>query len=109
MSSIREALAAAKARGVKLGVPKWWQLREHGNAAAVATLKGEALERAEEVLPIIEEIRAAGVTTNAGIAEELKRRRLCLLGAKLRLCLYVGGLAMGLRLHPLSEASSLLP
>lgn len=61
----RECLAAAKARGVKLG--------KHGAKLAEAN-KRDADSRAESLRPIIEEIRAEGITTVRGICDELNRR-----------------------------------
>jgi DNA invertase Pin-like site-specific DNA recombinase len=63
----RAALAAAKARGVKLGNPNI----EHARERAIAVIKGEA-ER--NVLPIINEVRRAGATSLRQIAEALNSR-----------------------------------
>ncbi len=71
----KEALAAAKARGVKLGNPNGAKhLREYGNAAGVAAIKAKAAERAEDLRPVVAEIRSAGVASNKGLARELNRR-----------------------------------
>lgn len=70
----REALTAAKSRGVKLGGLRWEGFGKLGNGAGVKTIKREADERAQAVLPIIEEIRAEGASTMAGIALELNAR-----------------------------------
>ena len=40
------------------------------NAAAVAELKAKADRHAQDVLPIIDDIKAAGITTLEGIAHE---------------------------------------
>lgn len=61
----KKTLAAAKARGVKLG--------KHGAKLAEAN-KREAAERAEALRPVIQEIRAEGITTVRGICDELNRR-----------------------------------
>jgi DNA invertase Pin-like site-specific DNA recombinase len=61
----KAALAAAKARGVKLGT--------HGPILA-AERKREASEFAESLVGIIGEIRSQGVTTIRGIRDELNRR-----------------------------------
>ncbi len=71
----KEALAAAKARGVKLGNPNGAKhLREYGNAAGVAALKAKAAERAEDLRPVVDDIQAAGTTSIRGLAMELNRR-----------------------------------
>jgi DNA invertase Pin-like site-specific DNA recombinase len=64
------ALAAAKARGVKLGGPKLKEARK----LAVATLKAGAEQRAANVLPIIRDIQRAGAATLRDIAEALNAR-----------------------------------
>jgi DNA invertase Pin-like site-specific DNA recombinase len=66
----KPALAAAKAKGVKLGNP-------HIDAArggAVAAIKAEADHAAGNVLPIIAEIRKSGATNLRAIAEALNAR-----------------------------------
>jgi DNA invertase Pin-like site-specific DNA recombinase len=71
----KAALAAAKARGVKLGNPNGARaLRGRGNAAAVAAGKAAADAHMERVMPVIEDIRAAGVISLYGIATELNLR-----------------------------------
>lgn len=67
----RDALAAAKARGVKLGNTK---NPKAACAAGRAVRTTDANKRAASVLPIIEGIRAAGVTTLRGIANALNAR-----------------------------------
>ena len=66
----RAALAAAKARGVKLGNPNI----EHARERAIAVIKGEAERAAGNVLPIINEVRRAGATSLRQIAEALNSR-----------------------------------
>src|SRR5262245_38009141 len=69
------ALQVAKKRGVKLGNPNGADaLRWLGNRLAVAALKTRANTGAQDVLPIIEDIRASGITGLNGIAAELNRR-----------------------------------
>jgi len=66
----REALKAAKARGVVLGNPKLDDVRQR----AVAGLKADADRFARNVAPIISEIRLSGVISNRGIARALNAR-----------------------------------
>ena len=68
---VKRTLAARKAQGVKLGNPT--NLYEAGEAGRRAQVN-RAREFAAEVLPIIDEIRASGVTSFNGIAKELNRR-----------------------------------
>jgi DNA invertase Pin-like site-specific DNA recombinase len=66
----RQALAAAKARGIALGSPKLHVARE----SAVASIKAEADRHAANVLPIIREAQKAGATSLRQIAEALNAR-----------------------------------
>ena len=66
----KSALAAAKAKGVKLGNPKLGEARGH----AVAALKAEAERAAANVLPIIAEVQKSGATTLRAIADALNAR-----------------------------------
>src|SRR5450631_2278298 len=66
----RQALAAAKARGVPLGNPKLHVAR----SGAVEAVKTEADRYAANVLPIIREAQKAGATTLRQIAEALNAR-----------------------------------
>jgi DNA invertase Pin-like site-specific DNA recombinase len=73
----KAALAAAKARGVKLGNPNGARAlrgRQVGNKQAVAAVKANAEDRAENLRSIVEEMRAEGVTTVRAIAAELNAR-----------------------------------
>jgi DNA invertase Pin-like site-specific DNA recombinase len=71
----RAALAAAKARGKKLGNPNGAKaLRGLGNAAGVAAVKAAAVQHCGRVMPVIEAIRAEGVASLKGIAWELNVR-----------------------------------
>jgi DNA invertase Pin-like site-specific DNA recombinase len=71
----RAALAAAKARGQKLGNPNGARaLRGLGNAAGIAAVRASADRHAAQVLPVIGAIRDDGVTSLLGIAAELNRR-----------------------------------
>jgi len=64
------ALAAAKARGVKLGGPKLHEARK----AAVVSIEASAERHAANVLPIIRDIQKAGASTLRAVAEALNAR-----------------------------------
>ena len=64
------ALAAAKARGVKLGGPKLAEARVLATQAVI----GNADRFARNVVPIVREIQAAGITTLVGVADALNAR-----------------------------------
>lgn len=66
----KAALAAAKARGVKLGGPKLAQARLLGHAAN----RKAADKFAANVRPIIEQVRASGVTSLRKVAAVLQAR-----------------------------------
>jgi DNA invertase Pin-like site-specific DNA recombinase len=66
----RDALRAAKARGVVLGNPTLDDVRQR----AVASLKADADRFARNVAPIIREIQASGVASHRGIARSLNAR-----------------------------------
>jgi DNA invertase Pin-like site-specific DNA recombinase len=71
------ALAAAKARGVKLGNPhgnRFLIAAGRGNTAALAGLEAAAAKHRARCLPIIAAIRSSGITSAHGIARELDRR-----------------------------------
>jgi DNA invertase Pin-like site-specific DNA recombinase len=66
----REALAAAKARGVTLGNPRLAEAR-----AGLNTARQEAADSfAANVRPIIKEIQASGITSLRGVAKALSVR-----------------------------------
>jgi hypothetical protein len=66
----KAALAAAKARGVKLGGPKLKQAQRRG----VASNKANADRFAANVLPIIQQIKASGATSLRAIAKMVNAR-----------------------------------
>jgi DNA invertase Pin-like site-specific DNA recombinase len=73
----KNALAAAKARGIKLGNPNGAaHLKGLGNENAVDGLKAGAQERAEGLSGIIASIRAEGITSANGIANALNTRHI---------------------------------
>src|SRR5262245_7569843 len=75
----RQALAAARRRGVKLGNPHGAAALRRagkGNDHAVAAIKTQATERAQDVLIVIDDIRGEGVKTLQGIADELNAREI---------------------------------
>jgi DNA invertase Pin-like site-specific DNA recombinase len=73
----KEALAAAKARGVRLGNPNGAApLRRAGKGtmAAVAALRSNADRRAQDLAGTVAAIRAAGATSLQKVADELNRQ-----------------------------------
>lgn len=71
----KAALAAARRRGVRLGNPNGAKhLRRYGNRSAVAAVRQNANERADNLRPIIEELHAAGIVSVKAVADELNRR-----------------------------------
>ena len=73
----KEALAVAKARGVKLGNPNGAEsLRRagKGGAALRATVSANAAAFAADLAPVLADIRAAGLTSLRAIATELTAR-----------------------------------
>lgn len=70
----KEALAAAKRRGVKLGNPNGARpLRRarKGNRAAIAIIRQQADAHAARLQPVLEDLHAKGTRTLAGIAAAL--------------------------------------
>jgi DNA invertase Pin-like site-specific DNA recombinase len=70
----KAALAAAKARGVKLGNPNLQPGSAEQARMAAAVKSSKATARATDLRPIIAEVRAAGITTLTGIAQALAAR-----------------------------------
>jgi DNA invertase Pin-like site-specific DNA recombinase len=70
----KAALAAAKARGTKLGTPANLRDREKGRAISLETRQAKASNRAADLLPIITDLRASGATTLQALADGLNDR-----------------------------------
>jgi DNA invertase Pin-like site-specific DNA recombinase len=77
----REALAAAKARGVKLGnggktiaALRAIGVGKPGWTAGAEGQKRKANEHAARVMPVVEQLRAEGIVSNTGIARALNDR-----------------------------------
>lgn len=73
----RAALAAAKARGVKLGNPNGARAlrgKQVGNKEAVAKVKANAAQRASTLRPMLEDLRTQGVSSVRAIASVLNAR-----------------------------------
>jgi DNA invertase Pin-like site-specific DNA recombinase len=67
----KAALAAARARGVTLGNPGNLTRQAQGRATGARAMATKAAARAADILPVIEHIRATGVTSVNGIARAL--------------------------------------
>jgi DNA invertase Pin-like site-specific DNA recombinase len=75
----KAALGAAKARGVKLGgqrgsLDRMQEMARRGNGASAAVRRAASDKRNEDLLPVIEDIRAAGAFTAQQIAGGLNER-----------------------------------
>jgi DNA invertase Pin-like site-specific DNA recombinase len=71
----RAALAAAKARGVKLGNPNLTPAaRSEGRKRAVGARIEAARERAASYRPILRELQAAGIASASGLAKKLNEQ-----------------------------------
>jgi DNA invertase Pin-like site-specific DNA recombinase len=71
----KAALAAAKARGTRLGNPKGAaHLKGRGNREAVSALKTVATGNASRIAPVLAKLKAEGVTTANGLARALNER-----------------------------------
>ena len=67
----KDALAAAKRRGVKLGGDRGGAGSKEGRAKAVEAVQRAAADRAADLAPVIKELQAAGKTSLRAIAEGL--------------------------------------
>ncbi|RWF77025.1 MAG: recombinase family protein [Mesorhizobium sp.] len=72
----KKALAAAKARGVKLGKPENLGNQDKGRKAGRATRTARSNRRATDLAPIIADIRASGASTLREIAAALNERNI---------------------------------
>lgn len=75
----KAALAAAKARGVRLGgqrgsLDRMEAMARKGNAASAAVRRAASAKRNEDLLPVIDDICAAGLTSPRQIADGLNER-----------------------------------
>jgi DNA invertase Pin-like site-specific DNA recombinase len=78
----KAALAAAKARGVKLGgqrgsldrMGRMASMAREGNAVSATVRQAASAKRNEDLLPVIEDMRAAGISTPQQIADGLNER-----------------------------------
>jgi DNA invertase Pin-like site-specific DNA recombinase len=73
----KAALAAAKARGVKLGNPNGARAlkgKQTGNREAIAAIKAKVRNRANDLRAIIDDLRGQGISSVRAMAEELNRR-----------------------------------
>jgi DNA invertase Pin-like site-specific DNA recombinase len=72
----KAALAAAKARGTKLGGYRWdiSQVAAKGTAESAKARTAKASKRAADLLPMIEDIKAGGATSLRAIARVLNER-----------------------------------
>lgn len=73
----RAALAAAKARGVKLGNPNGARAlrgKQVGNDAAIAAVQARATERASDLRAMVEDIQQHGRVTIRSMADALNER-----------------------------------
>jgi DNA invertase Pin-like site-specific DNA recombinase len=75
----KAALGAAKARGVRLGgqrgsVDRMGGMARKGNASSALVRRAARAKRNEDLLPVIEDLRAAGYSTPQQIADGLNER-----------------------------------
>ena len=73
----KEALAAAKRRGVKLGNPNMTpSIAAMGRVASKEARFKKSQDRANDLMPVIEGIKERGIITLKGIATELNRQNI---------------------------------
>jgi DNA invertase Pin-like site-specific DNA recombinase len=73
----KEALKAAKARGIRLGNPNGvaaLKRANKGNAASVRRIQEDALRRAEQLRSVVDDLNSKGVQSLGGLADELNAR-----------------------------------
>lgn len=75
----KAALAAAKARGVRLGgqrgsLDRMGRMARKGNAASATVRCAASAKRNEDLLPVIGDLQAAGLSTSQQIAAGLNER-----------------------------------
>jgi DNA invertase Pin-like site-specific DNA recombinase len=71
----KDALAAAKARGVKLGNPKGAKhLKGRGNREAVEAITQDAQDRAKRLAGVLDDLRSQGITSANGMAQALNQQ-----------------------------------
>lgn len=70
----KAALAAAKARGTKLGGHRGYVPTDDARAAGRATQATRAAGRADDLAPILSDLQAAGVTSYGALARALNER-----------------------------------
>ncbi len=70
----RRALAAAKARGVKLGGDRGARLTDAQRAQGRAAIAQRTISRANQLATVIDELRSTGITSLGGLAKALTAR-----------------------------------
>lgn len=70
----KAALKAAKARGTKLGGNRGSIITDEARQASKAARRGSAASRASDLKPVIDELRAGGVSSLRGLAKALTAR-----------------------------------